>query len=75
MKLKENQPKKKKKRKEKYNAKSGYRTRLAKTQKMKKSQVINPFGHRAADISECYNLYSTSEPVKLVAWKQRREIL
>ena len=34
-----------------------------------------PLGHRAIDISERYNLYSTSEPGKLVALKQQREFL
>ena len=34
-----------------------------------------PLGHRAIDITERYNLYSTSEPEKLVASKQQREFL
>ena len=34
-----------------------------------------PLGHRAIDISKCYNLYSTSGPDKLVASKQQREFL
>ena len=36
-----------------------------------------PLGHSAVDVrsQKCYNLYSTSGPDKLVASKQRREIL
>ena len=33
-----------------------------------------PLGHRAIDITERYNLYRTSEPDKLVASKQQREL-
>ena len=32
-------------------------------------------GHRAIDIIERYNLYSTSDPDKLVASKQQQEFL
>ena len=34
-----------------------------------------PLGYRAIDITERYNLYSTSEPEKLVASKKQREFL
>ena len=34
-----------------------------------------PLGHRAIDITERYNLHSTSEPEKLVTSKQQREFL
>ena len=39
------------------------------------SPTPNPLGHIVFDIPERYNLYSTSESDKLVASKQRREIL
>ena len=39
------------------------------------SPTPKPFGHIVFDIPKCYNLYSTREPEKLVASKQRREIL
>ena len=71
MKLKENQEK---------NATSRYRTRIM--QKTNKSGVHGAEQFNA-DTSrpqcrryqKCYNLYSTSEQDKLVASKQRREIL
>ena len=34
-----------------------------------------PLGHRAVVINECYNLYSTSKPDKLVASKKQRKVL
>ena len=34
-----------------------------------------PLGHRAIDITERYNLYSTSDPDKSVASKQQRYFL
>ena len=37
--------------------------------------LSKPLGHRAIDITERYNLYSTSELDKLVASKQQREFL
>ena len=39
------------------------------------SPTPNPLGHIVFDIPERYNLYSTNKPDKLVASKQRREIL
>ena len=37
------------------------------------SPTPKPLGYRAIDITERYNLYSTSEPDKLVASKQQKE--
>ena len=65
---KPNYPPPPKKKKKNNNATLWYRTRLAKTQKWE-SQRTKPLGHRAVDISECYNLYRTSKPDKLVALK------
>ena len=71
MKLKENQEKK--------NATSRYRTRIMRKQKLGvhgaeqfNTDTSRPHCRR---YHQCYNLYSTSEPDKLVASKQRREIL
>ena len=37
--------------------------------------LSKPLGHRAIDINERYNLYSTNKPDKLVASKKQREVL
>ena len=71
MKLKENQEK---------SVTSVYRTRTRMHNKNSMSMERNgplskPLGHRAIDINECYNLYSTSKPDKLVASKKQREFL
>ena len=71
MKLKENQEK---------NATAVYRTRSGMHNKNSMCMERNgplpkPLGHRAIDITERYNLYSTSESDKLVASKQQREFL
>ena len=39
------------------------------------SSMPKPLSHRAIDITKRYNLYSTSEPDKLVASKQQRDFL
>ena len=70
MKLKENQEKK--------SSTSEYRTRMHNKSSMcmeRNGPLPKPLGHRAIDITERYNLYSTSEPDKLVASKQQREFL
>ena len=41
----------------------------------RKSSTPKPLGYRAIAITERYNLYSTSDPDKLVASKQQRELL
>ena len=67
MKLKENQEKK--------SATSVYRTRMHNKNSVcmeRNSPMPKPLGHRAIDITERYNLCSTSEPDKLVASKQQR---
>ena len=55
-----------------------YRTRMHNKYSVcteRNSATPNPMGHIVFDLPECYNLYSTSEPDKLVASKQRREIV
>ena len=67
MKLKENQEK---------SATSVYRTRMHNKNSVcmeRNSPMPKSLGHRAIDITERYNLYSTSEPDKLAASKQQRE--
>ena len=52
-----------------------YRTRMHNKNSVCKEQnspTPNPLGHIVFDIPERYNLYSTSEPDKLVSSKQRR---
>ena len=72
MKLKENQEKK--------SVTSEYRTRtrmhIKNSMCMERNGPLpKPLGHRAVDINERYNLYSTSKPDKLVASKKQREFL
>ena len=69
IKLKENQEK---------STTSVYRTRMHNKNSVcmeRNGPLPKPLGHRAFDITERYNLYSTSEPDKLVASKQQREFL
>ena len=69
MELNENQDK---------SAKSRYWTRMHNKNSVcteRNSPSSNPLGHNAYDIPERYNLYSTSEPDKLVASNQRLEFL
>ena len=71
MKLKENQEK---------SARLRYRTRVHKKKSVCTEQngpTPNPLGHNALNISERYNMYSTTvtEADKLVASKQQQEIL
>ena len=57
---------------------SVYRTRMHNKNSVcmeRNGPLPKPLGHRAIDITERYNLYSTSEPDKLVASKQQREFL
>ena len=72
MKLKENQEKK--------SVTSEYRTRtrmhIKNSMCMERNGPLpKPLGHRAVDINERYNWYSTSKPDKLVASKKQREFL
>ena len=72
MKLNENQKKK--------SVTSRYRTRMHNKNSVcivRNSPLPKPLGYRAIDITERYNLYSTSDPDKLqlVASKQQREFL
>ena len=69
MKLKENQEK---------SATSVYRSCMHNKNSVcmeRNGPLPKPLGHRAIDITMRYNLYSTSEPDKLVALKQQREVL
>ena len=69
MKLKENQEK---------SVTLRYRTCMHNKKSMcteRNSPMPNPLGHIVFDIPERYNVYSTSEPDKLVASKQTRDIL
>ena len=64
--------------KEKKRAISRYRIRMHNKNSVgteRNSTTPNPLGHNAFDIPERYNLYSTSEPDKLVAPKQRWKFL
>ena len=66
--------------KQETNATAVYRTRNGMHNKNSMCMERNgplpkPLGHRAIDITERYNLYSSSEPEKLVASKQQREFL
>ena len=64
--------------KKKKSTTSVYRTRRHNKNSVcmeRNGSLPKPLGHRAIDIIECYNLYSTSEPEKLVASKQQREFL
>ena len=57
-------------------ATSRYRTRMHNKISVcmeRNSSMPKSLGHRAIDITERYNLYSTSEPDKLVASKQQRD--
>ena len=55
---------------------SRYRTRMRNKPSVcmeRNSSMPKPLGHRVIDITERYNLYSTSDPDKLVASKQQRD--
>ena len=70
IKLKENREKK--------SVTSRYRTRIHNKNSVcmeRNSPTPKPLGYRAIDFTERYNLYSTSDPDKLVSSKQQREFL
>ena len=70
MKLKENQEKK--------SVTSRYRTRMHIKNSVcmeRNSPTPKPLRYRVIDFTEHYNMYSTSDPDKLVASKQQREFL
>ena len=57
---------------------SWYRTRMHNKNSVcmeRNSPTPKPLGYRAIDITERYNLYTTSDPDKLVTSKQQRAFL